>query len=110
PICPLRALRARARVRAQGPLPRPSAAPVFRAHLRMTVPALDAERLRGLAEDALDDTLRSFADAHGAEALPALSLLASGAVRAVRRAAKRALYRPAPGGVTPPPGPPPRPA
>jgi len=75
----------------------------------MTVPALDAERLRGLAEDALDDTLRSFADAHGAEALPALSLLASGAERAVRRAAKRALYRLAQRGVTPPPGPAPRP-
>src|SRR5207249_3837381 len=105
----LRALRGRARVRTQGPLPRPSAAPVLRVPLRMTAPVLDAERLRGLAEDALDDTLRSFADAHGAEALPALAALASGAERAVRRAAKRALYRLAQRGVTPPPRPAPRP-
>src|SRR5206468_3469903 len=103
------ALRVRSRIRTQGPLPRPSAAPVLRVPLRMTAPVLDAERLRGLAEDALDDTLRSFADAHGAEALPALAALASGAERAVRRAAKRALYRLAQRGVTPPPRPAPRP-
>src|SRR3989441_7025605 len=100
PRGPVRALRGSARVRAKGPLPRPSAPPVLRVELRMIAPALDVERLRGLPEDALDDTLRSFADAHGAEALPALSLLASGAERSVRRAAKRALYRLAQRGVT----------
>ena len=75
----------------------------------MIAPALDLERLRGLPEDALDDTLRSFADAHGAEALPALGALASGAERAMRRAAKRALYRLAQRGVTAPARPAPRP-
>ena len=38
----------------------------------MTAPALDLEHLRGLSEATLDDALRSFADAHGAQALPAL--------------------------------------
>jgi hypothetical protein len=75
----------------------------------MTAPTLDPERLRDLPEDALDDTLRSFADAHGAQALPALAALASGAGRAMRRAAKRALYRLAQRGVTPAPLPAPRP-
>src|SRR5207247_1189831 len=95
--------------RATGPLPRPSAAPVLRVELRMIAPALDLERLRGLPADALDDTLRSFADAHGAEALPVLGALASGAERAMRRAAKRALYRLAQRGVTAPARPAPRP-
>ena len=75
----------------------------------MIAPALDLERLRGLPEDALDDTLRSFADAHGAEALPVLGALAAGAERAMRRAAKRALYRLAQRGVTAPARPAPRP-
>src|SRR5207247_265087 len=109
PRRPVRALRGRARVRAKGPLPRPSAAPVLRVELRMIAPALDLERLRGLPADALDDTLRSFADAHGAEALPVLGALASGAERAMRRAAKRALYRLAQRGVTAPARPAPRP-
>src|SRR5438445_319495 len=105
----VRALRVRARVRAKGPLPRPSAPPVLRVELPMIAPALDLERLRGLPEDALDDTLRSFADAHGAEALPVLGALAAGAERAMRRAAKRALYRLAQRGVTAPARPAPRP-
>src|SRR5256712_30877 len=109
PRGPVRALRGSARVRATGPLPRPSAAPVLRVELRMIAPALDLERLRGLPADALDDTLRSFADAHGAEALPVLGALASGAERAMRRAAKRALYRLAQRGVTAPARPAPRP-
>ena len=75
----------------------------------MTAPALDLEHLRGLSEGTLDDALRSFADAHGAQALPALSVLAGGSERALRRAAKRALYRLAQRGVTPPPRPSPRP-
>ena len=55
------------------------------------VASLDPESLRGLSEDVLDETLRTFANAHGAGALPALSGLAEGAAdRAVRRAAKRA--------------------
>ena len=74
----------------------------------MTAPALDLEHLRGLSEATLDDALRSFADAHGAQALPALSVLAGGSERALRRAAKRALYRLAQRGVTPPPRPSPQ--
>src|SRR5438445_52044 len=66
----VRALRGRARVRAKGPLPRPSAPPVLRVELRMIAPALDVERLRGLPEDALDDTLRSFAALRSSQKLP----------------------------------------
>jgi hypothetical protein len=72
----------------------------------MTEPAasLDPASLRGLAEDVLDSRLRAFANQHGAEALPALSGLAEGATdRAVRRAAKRALYRLSQRGVAPAP-------
>ena len=42
-------------------------------------PGLDAARLATLAEDALDDALRAYADAHGAAALPVLGDLAAGA-------------------------------
>src|SRR5881296_1783656 len=90
PRRPVRALRGRARVRATGPLPRPSAPPVHRVELRMIAPALDLERLRGLPEDALDDTLRSFADAHGAEALPVLAARAW--VSGVDGSGSRALW------------------
>jgi hypothetical protein len=72
----------------------------------MTEPAasLDPASLRGLAEDVLDSRLRAFANQHGAGALPALSGLAEGATdRAVRRAAKRALYRLSQRGVAPAP-------
>jgi len=75
----------------------------------MTDPAasLDRGSLRGLSEEALDEKLRAFANAHGAGALPALSGLADSAEdRAVRRAAKRALYRLSQQGVTPAPAPP----
>lgn len=73
----------------------------------MSEPSLDATALRGLSEDALDQTLRAFANEHGAGALPALSGLANTAAdRAVRRAAKRALYRLSQRGVTPAPVPP----
>ena len=69
-------------------------------------PGLDAARLATLAEDALDDALRAYADAHGAAALPVLGDLAAGAAgRAVRRGAKRALYRLAQRGVTAPAAP-----
>lgn len=57
---------------------------------------------------ALDGALRDFAAAHGAGALGVLTGLAGGADRALRRAAKRALYRLSQRGVAPPP-PPPRP-
>ncbi|HSF02779.1 MAG TPA: hypothetical protein VLA62_07210, partial [Solirubrobacterales bacterium] len=47
-----------------------------------------------LAPDALDAALAAFAAEHGAAAVPALSALADqDAGRAVRRAARRALYR-----------------
>ncbi len=76
----------------------------------MSGPALDLAALRVLPEDALDARLRAFAAEHGVEALPALAALAAaGADRAVRRAAKRALYRLAQQGVTPPPRPAPKP-
>jgi len=74
------------------------------------VASLDPASLRGLPEDVLDERLRAFANEHGAEALPALSGLAEGAAdRAVRRAAKRALYRLSQRGVMPAPPPPPPP-
>jgi len=78
----------------------------------MTDPAagLDPESLRGLSEEALDERLRAFANARGADALPALSRLAESASgRGVRRAAKRALYRLSQRGVAPAPAPPPVP-
>jgi hypothetical protein len=50
----------------------------------------------------LEDALRRFADAHGAEALPVLSALGAGAHGGLRRAAKRALYRLAQRGIEPP--------
>jgi len=71
------------------------------------VASLDPASLRGLSEDVLDEKLRAFANEHGAGALPALSGLAeSAADRAVRRAAKRALYRLSQRGVAPAPTPP----
>ena len=66
--------------------------------------------LAAAAPEALDDTLRAFADAHGAAALPVLQPLSAGRTdRVVRRAARRALYRLAQRGVQPPPRPAPRP-
>jgi hypothetical protein len=71
---------------------------------------LDPATLRGLSENALDERLREFATAHGAGALGALSRLAeASAERAVRRAAKRALYRLSQRGVAAAPAPPPPP-
>lgn len=71
------------------------------------VASLDPASLRSLSEDVLDEKLRAFANEHGADALPALSGLAEGSAdRAVRRAAKRALYRLSQRGVTPAPAPP----
>ena len=55
--------------------------------------SLDPASLQGLSEAVLDEKLRAFANEHGAGALPTLSGLAETADRAVRRAAKRALYR-----------------
>jgi hypothetical protein len=73
----------------------------------MSESRLDAASLRGLSEDALDERLRAFANEHGAGALSALTGLAEGAAdRAVRRAAKRALYRLSQRGVAPAPTPP----
>jgi len=66
--------------------------------------------LAAAAPAALDDTLRAFTDAHGAAALPVLQPLASTrSDRAVRRAARLALYRLAQRGVQAPPPPVPRP-
>ena len=55
---------------------------------------LDAAPLTALAPAALDDTLRAFADAHGPAALAVLeSLTAPRLDRALRRAARLAVYR-----------------
>jgi hypothetical protein len=60
--------------------------------------------LAATAPGAVDDTLHAFADAHGAAALPVLEALATLRTdRAVRRAARVALYRLAQRGVQPPP-------
>jgi hypothetical protein len=68
----------------------------------------ELQLLADLAASALDETLRQFAAGHGAAALDVLTALAAApAPRSVRRAAKRALYRLAQGGVTPPPATPP---
>jgi hypothetical protein len=65
---------------------------------------LDATLLAALATGALDDALRGFADAHGAAALPVLQALTADRLpRALRKAARLALYRLAQHGVQPPP-------
>lgn len=70
----------------------------------------DRAALATLDPDVLDGALRAFADEHGARALPVLSALtAEPAGRAVRRAARRALYRLSQRGLTPPATPAPRP-
>jgi len=66
--------------------------------------------LGGVGGDVLDGIVAAFADDHDAAALPLLTRLAgAGADRAVRRAAKRALYRLAQRGVAPAPPAAPRP-
>jgi hypothetical protein len=62
------------------------------------------------APAAVDETLRAFADAHGAAALPVLEALTSERThRALRRAARVAIYRLAQRGVQAAPRPAPRP-
>ena len=64
---------------------------------------LDAAPLTALAPATLDDTLRAFADAHGAAALPVLDALAAPRLdRGLRRAARLAAYRLAQRGVSAP--------
>jgi hypothetical protein len=81
--------------------------------LLATAGALRGGELHALAAappNVLDEALRGFADAHGTGALDVLTLLASErAPRAVRRGAKRALYRLAQRGVSAPAAPRPRP-
>ncbi len=63
----------------------------------------ELQTLADLPTAALDEALRQFAGGHGPTALAVLTTLAAEpAPRPVRRAAKRALYRLAQGGVTPP--------
>lgn len=72
--------------------------------------AADLLALRDSVPGALDDAVRAFADAHGAEALPVLGLLTSDrAGRPLRRAARRALYRLSQRGISAPPPAPARP-
>jgi hypothetical protein len=71
---------------------------------------LDVAPLTALAPTDLDSTLRAFADAHGAAALAVLeSLTAPRLDRALRRAARVAVYRLAQRGVAAPPKPAARP-
>jgi hypothetical protein len=83
-------------------------APDCRAVLETAVaePArLDADARRALAtapDATLDAALRDVATAHGAAALPLLTMLAEDAHRGLRRAARRALYRLAQRGVSAP--------
>jgi hypothetical protein len=66
--------------------------------------------LTDVPEHVADAALRDFAQAHGAAALPILTALAEDPVaRGARRIARRALYRLAQQGVTPPPRPSARP-
>jgi hypothetical protein len=66
--------------------------------------------LAAAAPGAIDDALHAFADAHGAAAMPVLEVLAAGRLdRAVRRAARLAIYRLAQRGVAPPARPTPKP-
>src|SRR5919197_2719533 len=61
---------------------------------RGTPTAEDRRRLSTLSGAVLDTLLREFADAHGATATDLLTALAAeSSDRALRRAAKRALYR-----------------
>jgi hypothetical protein len=74
-------------------------------HDASALPALTA-----LPDDALDGVLAAFAAAHGAAAVPLLTRLAApGAKSALRRGARRALYRLSQRGVTASPAPAPRP-
>ena len=71
---------------------------------------LDAAPLTALDAGALDATLRAFADAHGAAALPVLEALTAARLdRRVRKAARLAVYRLGQRGVAAPPRPAPRP-
>lgn len=70
----------------------------------------DVAALTGAPPAALDEALRGFADEHGAAAVDLLTRLGSDRHdRAVRRAAKRALYRLGQRGIAAPSAPPPRP-
>jgi len=61
---------------------------------RSGVEPLALTELAALPLDVLDGVVAEFATAHGAEAVPLLTRLAApGAERALRRAARRALYR-----------------
>jgi hypothetical protein len=74
---------------------------------------LDTAPLTALAAadpGALDATLRSFADAHGAAAMPVLDALAGARLdKTVRKAARLAVYRLGQRGIAPVPKPAPRP-
>ena len=70
----------------------------------------EARALAAAPGETLDAALWDFASEHGANALAVLTALAApGGERAVRRGAKRALYRLAQRGVSVPAAPPPRP-
>ena len=74
-----------------------------------TPSAADAQALATLPPAQLEGTLWTFARDHGAAALPLLSALAEHTIRALRRPARRVLYRLAQRGVTAPAAPPARP-
>ncbi len=68
----------------------------------LDAPGLAVERLAGVAADELDAALREFVRTRREEALPVVTALASGGSSPTRRVAKKALYRLAQSGITPP--------
>jgi hypothetical protein len=65
-------------------------------------PALAVERLNDVSADDLDAALKTFVRDRREAALPVVSALAAGGSSSIRRVAKRALYRLAQSGITPP--------
>lgn len=74
-----------------------------------TIAAETVTVLAAAAAETLEDSLRAFADTHTHAALPVLVALGDARHAGVRRAAKRALYRLAQRGITPPRAAAPRP-
>jgi hypothetical protein len=68
----------------------------------LDAPGLAVERLAGVAADELDAALREFVRTRREAALPVVTALASGGSSPTRRVAKKALYRLAQSGITPP--------
>ena len=68
----------------------------------LDAPGAAVERLAGVSADELDTALREFVRTRREAALPVVTALASGGSSPTRRVAKKALYRLAQSGITPP--------